>query len=38
MPYFHVEFRDLLHAINLELGTHSFTSLPKEGGLRIFSP
>ena len=35
MPDFHVTFRDLLHAINLH-GTNSFTSLPKEGGLRIF--
>jgi hypothetical protein len=36
MPEFHVAFRDLLHAINLRHGTHSFTSLPKEGVLRIF--
>jgi hypothetical protein len=35
MPDFHVAFRDLLHAVNLH-GTHSFTSLPKEGLLRIF--
>jgi hypothetical protein len=28
--------RDLLHAVNLRQGTHSFTSLPKEGMLRIF--
>ena len=27
-----------LHATNLWHGTHSFTSLPKEGVLRIFSP
>jgi hypothetical protein len=39
MPDFHVPFRDLLHAVNLRQGTHSFTSLPKEEGmLRIFSP
>ena len=31
-------FRDLLHAANLRHGTHGFTSLPKEGVLRIFSP
>jgi hypothetical protein len=35
-PDFHVAFRDLLHAINLRHGTHDFTSLPKEGMLRIF--
>jgi hypothetical protein len=28
---------DLLHAANLRHGTHGFTSLPKEGMLRIFS-
>ena len=28
----------LLHAINLRHGTDSFTSPPKEGALRIFSP
>jgi hypothetical protein len=33
MPDFHVAFRD---AVNLRHGTHSFTSLPKEGVLRIF--
>jgi hypothetical protein len=33
---FHAAFRDLLHAVNLGHGTHSFTSLPKEGVLRIF--
>jgi hypothetical protein len=33
---FHVAFRDLSHAINLRHGTHSFTSLLKEGVLRIF--
>ena len=32
------QFRDLLHAANLLRGTHGFTSLPKEGLLRIFSP
>ena len=31
-------FRDLLHAVNLRHGTNGFTSLPKEGVLRIFSP
>jgi hypothetical protein len=36
MPDFHVAFRDLSHAVNLRHGTHSFTSLPKEGVLRIF--
>jgi hypothetical protein len=36
MPDFRVAFRDLLHAVNLRHGTHSFTSLPKEGVLRIF--
>jgi hypothetical protein len=29
MPDFHVAFRDLLHAVHLRHGTHSFTSLPK---------
>ena len=38
MPDFHVTFRDLLHAINLRHGTNGFTSFPKEGVLRIFSP
>ena len=38
MPDFHVTFRDLLHAVNLRYGTNGFTSLPKEGVLRIFSP
>jgi len=32
------QFRDLLHAANLRHGTHGFTSLPKEGVLRIFLP
>jgi hypothetical protein len=36
MPDFHVAFRDLLRAVNLRHGTHSFTSLPKEGVMRIF--
>jgi hypothetical protein len=36
MPDFRVAFRDLLHAVNLRHGTHSFTSLQKEGVLRIF--
>ena len=36
MPDFHVTFRDLLHAVNLRHGTNGFTSLPKEGLLRIF--
>ena len=31
-------FRDLLHAANLRHGTDGFTSPPKEGALRIFSP
>ena len=31
-------FRDLLHATNLRHGTDGFTSPPKEGVLRIFSP
>ena len=37
MPDFHVTFRDLLlHAVNLRHGPNGFTSLPKEGVLRIF--
>ena len=36
MSDFHVTFRDLLHAVNLRHGTNGFTSLPKEGVLRIF--
>ena len=36
MPDFHVTFRYLLHAVNLRHGTNDFTSLPKEGVLRIF--
>ena len=31
-------FKDLLHAVNLRHGTGGFTSPPKEGVLRIFSP
>ena len=38
MPDFHVTFMDLLHAVNLRHGTDGFTSPPKEGVLRIFSP
>jgi hypothetical protein len=37
-PDFHVTPRDLLHAVNQRHGTHGFTTLPKEGALRIFSP
>jgi hypothetical protein len=36
IPDFHVAYRDLLHAVNLRHGTHSFTSLLQEGVLRIF--
>ena len=36
MPDFHVTFRDLLRAVNLRNWTDGFTSLPKEGVLRIF--
>ena len=35
---FYVIFRDLLHAVKLRHGTDGFTSPPKEGVLRIFSP
>ena len=35
---YHATFRDLLHAANLQHGTDGFTSPPKEGALRIFSP
>jgi hypothetical protein len=35
---FHAIGRDLLHAANLRHGTDGFTSPPKEGILRIFSP
>jgi hypothetical protein len=34
----HVTFRDLLHAVKLRHATDDFTSPPKEGVLRIFSP
>ena len=36
MPDFHVTFRGILHAVKLRHGTNGFTSLPKEGVLRIF--
>ena len=36
LPDFHITFRDLLHALNLRHGKNGFTSLPKEGVLRIF--
>ena len=36
MSDFHVTFRDPLHAVYLRDGTNGFTSLPKEGVLRIF--
>ena len=32
------KFRDILHAANLRHRTDGFTSPPKEGVLRIFSP
>src|SRR5215469_4429510 len=35
---FHATFRVLVHAVKLRHGTNGFTSLPKEGALRIFSP
>jgi hypothetical protein len=35
---FHITFRNLLHAVKLRHGTDGFTSPPKEGALRIFSP
>ena len=38
MSDFHVTFRDLLHAVSLRHGTNGFTSSPKEGMLKIFSP
>ena len=34
----HVTFRDRLHAVKLRHRTDGFTSPPKEGVLRIFSP
>jgi hypothetical protein len=33
---FHITFRDLLHAANLQHGTDGFTSHPKESVLRNF--
>ena len=36
MPDFHVTFRDLLRAVNLRHEKNDFTSLPKDGVLRIF--
>jgi len=33
-----LKFRDLFHTANLRHGTDGFTSPPKEGVLRIFSP
>jgi hypothetical protein len=33
---FHVAFRDLLHAVNLRHGTHSFTSAPEGRGAEDF--
>jgi hypothetical protein len=38
MHDFHGKFSDLLHATNLRHGTDGFTSPPKVGVLRIFSP
>jgi hypothetical protein len=38
MPDFHVAFRDLLHVVNIRQGNHGFTSLLKEGALKIFWP
>jgi len=35
---FHVTFWFLLHAVNLRHWTDGFTSPPKEGALRVFSP
>jgi hypothetical protein len=34
----HFTFRNLLHVVKLRHGTDGFTSPPKEGVLRIFSP
>jgi hypothetical protein len=34
----HLIFRDYLHAVKLRHGTDGFTSPPKEGVLKIFSP
>ena len=33
---FHLTFRDLLHAVNLQHESNGFTSLPKVGVLRVF--
>jgi hypothetical protein len=38
MPTSTIHSRVLLHAVNLRHGTDGFTSSPKEGVLRIFSP
>jgi hypothetical protein len=38
MHDFHGTFSDLLHAANLRHGPDGFTSPPKEGVLRIFTP
>jgi hypothetical protein len=38
MHDFYGTFSDLLHAANLRYGTDGFTSPPKEGVLRIFTP
>jgi hypothetical protein len=35
---FHGNRKDFLHAEKLQHGTDGFTSAPKEGALRIFSP
>ena len=34
----HITFMDILHAVKLRHATNGFTSTPKEGVLRIFSP
>jgi hypothetical protein len=36
--YFHVTFRELLHAVKLRHETDGFTFYPKKGVLTIFSP
>jgi hypothetical protein len=40
LPKLHLftPFKNLLHAANLRHGANGFTSLPKEGMLKIFSP
>jgi hypothetical protein len=38
MPIYTLRLVDFLHAANLRNGTDGFTSPPKEGVLRIFSP